>query len=56
MNYDYRHDSEVDADYIHLKGGPYARTVKLREGLLLDLDDKGDVIGVEILNSISKRQ
>jgi len=42
---------KADALYIRLKETPYHVSDKVREGALLDYDDKGNVIGLEILDA-----
>jgi len=45
------YDEEADALYIRLKETPYYESDEVREGVLLDYDDKGNVIGLEILDA-----
>ena len=53
MKLDY--DKEVDAAYIYLvcpiKKGQAKQSVELDENIVLDLDSKGKLLGVEILNA-----
>ena len=50
----WRHDvtlhyyAETDSLYIELKSGPGVETVEVREGLNVDLDASGDVVGFDI--------
>ena len=39
---------ETDSLYIELKNGPGAETREIVEGLLVDFDSKGDVVGLDI--------
>ena len=39
---------ETDSLYIELKSGPGAETREIVEGLLVDFDAKGDVVGLDI--------
>jgi uncharacterized protein YuzE len=39
---------ETDSLYIELKGTPGAETREIAEGLNVDLDAKGDVVGLDI--------
>jgi uncharacterized protein YuzE len=39
---------ETDSLYIELKGTPGAETREVAEGLLVDFDAKGDVVGLDI--------
>lgn len=46
-----RYDSKVDAMYIELAKGAYKRTEKISDDILVDKDNKGHVIGIEILDA-----
>ena len=48
------YDKEVDALYIRLQEKDVARTQEVSDGVNLDFDDKGRLIGLEVL-SVSKR-
>ena len=48
------YDREVDALYIRIQEKEVARTEELEEGLNLDFDDQGRLIGVEILNATER--
>jgi len=39
---------ETDSLYIELKSAPGAETREIAEGLLVDFDAKGDVVGLDI--------
>lgn len=52
MNVTY--DREADALYIRLRDGDVAKTSDVEEGLTLDYDKAGDLLGIEILRA-SKR-
>ena len=39
---------ETDSLYIELKSGPGTETREVAEGLLVDFDAKGDVVGLDI--------
>ena len=52
MNINY--DQIADAVYINLKKGKIARTAKLAERLLVDLDKGGKILGLEILDASSQ--
>jgi uncharacterized protein YuzE len=45
------YDEEVDALYIRLKEAPYHESDEIREGLILDYDRDGNLIGIEILDA-----
>jgi len=42
-------DSEVNAMYIHLKKGKVDRSEPLADNVIVDVDKKGEAIGIEIL-------
>lgn len=46
-------DEALDVAYVRLRRGKVARTVEIRPGILVDVDKKGDVVGIEVL-SVSK--
>ena len=50
VEYRVKYDPLADALYIKVKEGEVSDSLELREGLIVDLDDKGEVIGIEILN------
>jgi uncharacterized protein YuzE len=47
-------DKEADAMYIELGNEEFATNKKMDEETIIDLDSKGKIIGIEILN-VSKR-
>lgn len=51
----FEYDKEVDAGYIYLdypiKDGEAKKTIELNENIILDFDEKGKLLGVEILNA-----
>ena len=48
-----QYDKQADALYIHIGNGQVRKTLKAGKNALIDLGDKGRVIGVEFYN-ISK--
>ena len=42
-------DSEVNAMYIRLKKGKVDRSERLADNVIVDVDKKGEAIGIEIL-------
>ncbi len=48
------YDKEVDALYIRLQEKYVGRTVELEEGLNLDLDENGKLIGLEVLDATER--
>ncbi len=49
-----KYDEEVDVLYIKLKRGEFAKNKKLDDLTILDLDEEGNVLGIELLDA-SKR-
>ena len=47
-------DEEADALYIQFQEGSVARTRKMQNGILIDVDDAGRLFGIEILD-VSER-
>ncbi len=48
------YDREVDALYIRLQEKYVARTLEIEEGLNLDLDENGNLIGLEVLDATER--
>jgi uncharacterized protein YuzE len=44
------YDEEADAIYLRLKETSYYESDEIKEGLILDYDEKGNLIGIEILD------
>jgi uncharacterized protein YuzE len=44
------YDKMADALYIYLRKGKVAKTKKVTSRLLIDVDKKGNVLGIEILD------
>jgi uncharacterized protein YuzE len=51
---DINYDKKADALYIEFRKGKFAKNKKLDEFTIIDLDDKGNILGIEILDA-SKR-
>ena len=49
MNISY--DSKPDALYIQFQKGKVKETLKIRDGLLVDVDKAGHIFGIEILDA-----
>ena len=51
----FEYDEEIDAAYIYLehplKDGQVKNTIGLNENIILDFDDKGKLLGLEILDA-----
>jgi uncharacterized protein YuzE len=48
------YDREVDALYVRLQEKYVARTLEIEEGLNLDLDENGKLIGLEVLDATER--
>ena len=48
------YDSEIDALYIRLQEKYVDRTVEIEEGLNIDLDKSGKMIGFEVLDAVDR--
>ena len=48
------YSKEADALYVYFREIDVAKTREIEEGVLVDLDEKGHLIGIEILD-VSKR-
>ncbi len=48
------YDKEVDALYIRIVETHIARTEELDEGVNLDFDNQGKLVGIEILNAMER--
>ncbi len=49
-----RYDKEVDAIYIQLSEGKVVESDEEKPGLILDYDEVGNVVGIEVLNASLK--
>ena len=47
-----KYDSQAKALYITLKSGVVARTIKLRDDILVDIGKNDEVLGVEFLEPV----
>ena len=45
------YDEKTDALYLRLKETPYYESDEVKPGILLDYDDKGNLIAIEILDA-----
>jgi len=48
------YDEKADAIYIRLGKGDYKKSEEIKEGIILDYDKRGKIIGIEILD-VSKK-
>jgi len=49
-----KYDSEVDALYIELRDILAAKNIDIEEGVTIDLDKDGHIVGIEILDAQEK--
>jgi len=49
-----KYDKETDILYITFSSLPIAESDQEKPGIILDYSDKGDIIGIEILNASLK--
>ncbi|MEK6967006.1 MAG: DUF2283 domain-containing protein [Nanoarchaeota archaeon] len=45
-----RHDPEADAMYIYVKKSEIDSTIKIDSTTLIDIDKKGEIVGIELLS------
>ncbi len=45
------YDKDVDALYIRLREGSLGKNLKIDDRTILDLDKKGEILGIEILDA-----
>ncbi|MFH1075960.1 MAG: DUF2283 domain-containing protein [Pseudomonadota bacterium] len=48
------YDNEIDALYIRLQEKDVYRTLEIEEGLNIDLDASGKMIGLEVLDAVER--
>ena len=46
-----KYDKTIDAKYITIKKGKIVATIKLQDGLFVDQNAKGEIVGIELLNA-----
>ena len=49
-----KYDKIANALYIKFKEGKVAKTLRLEDHLIVDLDSKSNILGVELLNAKSQ--
>ena len=52
MNISY--DNQADAMYIKLKEGAFGSNEEVSDGVILDLSDKNELLGIEILDASTR--
>jgi len=45
------YDEKADAVYIELRKGKFAKNQKIDEATIIDLDNRGNVLGIEVLDA-----
>ena len=48
------YDAEVDALYVQFKDARPDESVDVEEGVTVDLDDEGHIVGLEILDALER--
>lgn len=46
-----KYDKEADALYIMLSENKVAESEENKSGIIMDYDEKGDLVGIEVLNA-----
>jgi uncharacterized protein YuzE len=46
-----KYDKKVDALYITLSEGKYSDSVKVAEGVMVDKDSDGNILGIEVMDA-----
>ena len=49
-----KYDKEADALYIKLSEGKVAESDEEKPGIILDYDNEGNIVGIEVLNASEK--
>ncbi len=49
-----KYDKETDIVYIKLTDNPVAESDEGKQGVIIDYDEKENIVGIEILNASSK--
>jgi uncharacterized protein YuzE len=49
-----KYDKTADALYLKFKQGKIAKTLRLENHLIIDLDSKSNILGIELLNAKSQ--
>ena len=51
----FNYDTVADAAYLNVNEGKVAKTVEMKNGVVVDVGEKGNIIGIEILNFSSQQ-
>ena len=46
----FNYDTVADAAYLNVNEGKVAKTVEIKNGVVVDLSERGNILGIEILN------
>jgi len=46
----FNYDTVADAAYLNVNEGKVAKTIEMNSGVVVDVGEKGNIIGIEILN------
>jgi uncharacterized protein YuzE len=49
-----QYDNVADAIYFSMKKGKVAKTLEMNERLIVDVNKKGDILGIEMLDASSQ--
>jgi uncharacterized protein YuzE len=49
-----KYDKEVDILYIHFSDGKIAESDEEKPGIILDYDELGNIVGIEVINASTK--
>lgn len=52
----FEYDPQADALYVRLNDQPILESEEVQPGIILDFDDNGKVVGVEVLNASKREQ
>ena len=51
----FNYDTIADAAYLKMNGGKIKKTVEMKNGVIVDVGEKGKIVGIEILNFSSQQ-
>jgi uncharacterized protein YuzE len=55
LEYKIRYDPEADTLYVKLKDSEVAESEEVNEGVIIDYDNRGEVVGIEFLEFSRKK-
>lgn len=50
-----KYDAVADAMYLKVNTGKVAKTLRMQDRLIIDIDDKNNVLGIEILEASAQK-